>query len=151
MNGTVPYRRILWIEDDYHHIKNLLRPLVREGWTVVPARSLEEGKAILAKQRDFGLIILDLLIPFSETELVQPSSENLLMPDEKIAENGLAMFDFIESTVGRDVPVLLLSVVNTERIIDSLMRRGVAKRLEKGNLSPRYLRATILESLGIQS
>jgi hypothetical protein len=53
MNGTARFHRILWVEDDYYHIKYLLSLMVKEGWTIVPARSLEEGKRILASQRDY--------------------------------------------------------------------------------------------------
>jgi len=146
--------RILWVDDDYYHLCNLLRPLVKAGFEVVPARSYEEARAILDSDwRQFRLIVLDLILPLSESRAVETPQEatdrgNAMADDEALAENGIALFDYLTTSLGVTVPILLLSVVKTKPLLDRLMNKGAAARLEKHGLLPAEVKRTVLEVLG---
>ena len=68
-------RRILWVEDDYYHLKGLVRPLVKKGCEIVNAGSYVEAVGLLNDWRNFSLILLDLIIPYSDTGFTPPGQD----------------------------------------------------------------------------
>jgi DNA-binding response OmpR family regulator len=56
---------ILWIEDDFYHVRGLVKPLEKDGYKITIARSVIEAKEHLINWQDFSAILLDLIIPYS--------------------------------------------------------------------------------------
>ena len=91
-------KKIFWLEDDHFHLKGLVRPLEDEGFTITPARSYKEAISIIDSDRNFDLVLLDLIIPYSEYLLEDIQSKNKLEREDgisNIAENGIAFFNYL--------------------------------------------------------
>lgn len=139
-------RRILWVEDDYYHLKGLVKPLKSMGIEVVPARSVVEAQSLLVDWKQFSLIILDLIIPYTEYGFDRHSASR---DDEddigSITKNGIALFDYIVEELGIDIPILLLSVVNNKEIIDRLLSKGANRLPTKLGITPQELAKKVIE------
>ena len=135
-------KRILWVEDDYYHLKGLVKPVEKAGFQVVPARSYVEAKLILSKCTSFCLVLLDLIIPYSDFEPVAsdiPPVDRTTIDEDinSLTRNGLALFDYLVNTLKLSVPIVVLSVVQTKTIVDTLVDRGAAAYVRKVGLMPR--------------
>lgn len=143
---NVYQQRILWIEDDHYHIRGLARPLELRGLQVVPAFSFVEARSYLENWRSFCLILLDLIIPYSQTELTNPDQTG----DDTIeaaVQNGTALLRYMVNELGIDIPVLVLSVVRTETIIQQVLREGAARRIEKRGLLPKEVEEAVIRTI----
>jgi CheY-like chemotaxis protein len=146
-------KKILWVEDDYYHLKGLTRPLEKAGFEVIPARSVVEAKSLLGEWQSFQLIILDLIIPYSDTELATSDPEpHLNFKNGKLSENvsllvrnGLILFDYIVSDLKVNIPILILSIVQTNHIIKDLLNRGAARSVKKEGLIPKDVQNMVLD------
>lgn len=146
-------KKILWIEDDYYHLKGLVKPLRDTGFDVIPARSVVEAKSLLRKWQSFQLIILDLIIPYSDNELAMSDSEPI--PDDRngiffknvsvLVRNGLVLFDYMVEDLKVNIPILILSIVHADHIMKDLRRRGAVRTVKKEALLPKEVRDMILE------
>lgn len=136
---------ILWIEDDYYHVKGLIKPLINEGHKFIIAKSYIEATEYLTKWQDFSVIILDLIIPYSEKEIAYPDEQDFCDP----AENGMKLFFYMKRDLKITIPIVILSVVKNQQKINELMASGAAKWLEKGFLLPNDVKSEIHELLGI--
>jgi CheY-like chemotaxis protein len=140
-------QRILWVEDDYYHLKGLVRSLVRKGCEIVNAGSYVEAIGLLSNWRDFSLILLDLIIPYSDTGLTPPGQVLAEEADTILAENGISLFNYIQNELKADIPVVLLTVVQTSKVIDDLMMKGARKRIYKSGLLPIDIEQAVSEAL----
>jgi len=43
-------KKILWIEDNYRNLKGLVKPLIKRGFEIIPARCYEEAMDELSKE-----------------------------------------------------------------------------------------------------
>jgi DNA-binding response OmpR family regulator len=144
VDGARRSRRILWVEDDYYHLRGLVKPLVKAGFEIIPARSYVEAEKVLRESRDFCLVILDLIIPYSDDEVADPKTG----PNDikELWQNGVTLFKCLREEMGIDVPVLVLSVVSSREVVESLTASG-AHVMRKGGVLPDELMTQVLELL----
>lgn len=147
INKQNKQQKILWVEDDYYHVKGLVKPLEKIGFQVVPARSFVEAKSLLKNWSSFCIVLLDLIIPYSERELVNPNQKED-ETNETVSENGLALFDYMVEELRINVPIVILSVIRTQQIMDSLMSKGAARTVEKSGLLPKDIKHVVLDVIG---
>ena len=146
-------QKILWIEDDYYHVKGLAKPLIKAGFKMVPARSYVEATLLLKEWRSFCLIILDLIIPYSEFEatdsqLATSHEKNYSTEDiHSLVQNGLAIFDYMTEDLKVNIPIVILSVVRTKEIIDPLVAKGATVNLEKLSLLPQEVMDIVTKTI----
>jgi CheY-like chemotaxis protein len=63
-------RRMLLVEDHVATRKALRRALTRRGWDVTEATSIYEGMARLDSDHPFDCVVLDLMLPDGEGEVI---------------------------------------------------------------------------------
>jgi len=143
-------KKILWIEDDYSHLKGLTRPLEKKGFEIIAAKSYDIAMSELANHKeDLSLILLDLIIPRSLTETSEPKSsekefQSKVETPEELVENGMKLLEYIKQEL--NIPVIVLSIVTNENIVDRIKNTGV-KRLQKFGLLPNRLEEAVLDEL----
>ena len=138
---------ILWIEDDYYAIQGLVRPLVKAGFEVDPATSAVEGYKKAKNWRSYDLIIVDLILPLSDSDEKLPL-EVIAWEREVYVGVGLAKWLLTELKV--KCPVLLLSVVRDPITTFHLENIGLADYLPKRGLLPSRVKEEVLKLLGLE-
>lgn len=137
-------RRILWIEDDYYAVKGLVRPLEKRGIKVIKATSAIEGMRLAEDPESYDLIIVDLILPLSDTsDPVPPEIEK--WRDERYVGVGLIKWLLTDRQVR--CPVLVLSVVNDAPATFGLDGMTIAGQLPKRALLPSAVEAAVLDLL----
>lgn len=145
-------RWILWIEDDYFQLKGLIKPLQRAEYHFEIASSYVEAISYLQNWQKYSLIILDLILPFSDLEPFVPQDDidgiNPMRDSSRdLVENGVRLFDEMKSNFKITIPILLLTIVNQKPIVDELLKVGGVRRLPKLGLLPSELKEIVLEVL----
>jgi len=138
-------RRVLWIEDDYYHMKGLVKPLKEQGVEVVSARSVVEAKTQLADWQNFSLILCDLILPYSDTQAVKPERDD--SEESDLVENGLSLIEYMTKEIRVTIPVVVLSIVNSEPIVDRLSVNANVHFLSKRGILPVELCRILLETM----
>lgn len=143
------YKTILWIEDDYYHLRGLFRRIEKKGFLLIPARSYIEAKKILRDRKDFCLIVLDLIIPYSENSLNYPNKENEKAEETnaQITQNGIQILNYIVKDLKLNIPILILSIVRTRKILDKLTKIKNVKIIEKLGITPIVIERIVLDVL----
>ena len=119
----------------------------------MPARSYVEAISLLKDWKSFCLILLDLIIPYSESEpegLQSDMSHEVSYSSEDIhslVQNGLALFDYITKDLKVSIPIVILSVVRTKEIIEPLLARGAIINLEKLSLVPEDVKDIVTKTI----
>jgi DNA-binding response OmpR family regulator len=145
-------KRILWIEDDYYHLQGLVKPLKKEGFEIIIAKCYEDAKKILDDNIDLDMVLLDLIIPYSLTgSIVRKKKENdyqnqVETPDD-LVENGINLFNYIRKDLKLNIPIIILSIVSNEDIINRLNENGANEKLQKLGMLPLKLKEVVLELL----
>lgn len=130
-----PAHNILWIEDDYRQLIDLIKPMQNAGNSFDFAIDEKEALDKLEKIK-YDLIILDIIIPEDvNSEILEPSLFIGLRLAKKIV---------IEMQIA--TPILICSVVNDQKIKDELMALGIKKIFNKGRILPSQLKME-LESM----
>ncbi|GEM_PF-2023480 len=140
-------RRILWVEDDYYHLKGLVKPLEKMGFTVVPARSVVEARTLLKEWKKYCLVLLDLIIPYSEMPV--PGAAEGTGEIRDLTSNGMALFEYMKDELGIDIPIVILSVVqkNEDADIDMLEAKGAVRPFVKRGVLPEELKNVVIRAL----
>ena len=130
-------RRILWIEDDADMLMGLVRPLEKDGHKIIVATDEVEALEKI-KQNDFDLILFDIIIPRG----VKENSGN-------VAFVGM---DLLRKLKGMNIkiPIIVLSVVRDQKMINEMYIMGVKKVLPKGAYFPSKLKEEIYDTLEIK-
>ena len=147
-------RRILWIEDDYFHLKSLARPLVKMGFEIVPAHSVVEARQSLARWGDYDLILLDLILPMTQGEEGLEGDNNVESFDdveELMTRNGRELLNYIVSKLKVSKPILVLSVAASAKLAEDLVSAGAAQCVVKRGLLPEDLKKITVKLLCIDS
>ena len=142
-------KTILWIEDDYYHLKGLFKKIEKKGFSLVPARSYLEAKEILKDKKDFCLIALDLIISYSENLINCPNIENEKPEgtNEQITKSGIKIFDYIVKDLKLNIPILILSIVRTKKILDKLTEIKIVEVIEKLGITRLDIERIVLDML----
>jgi len=145
------FKKILWVEDDYYHLKGLFKKVEKKGFSVIPARSYIEAKTLLKNESEFCMIVLDLIIPYSESTLVDPDLKNIETNDDA-TKNGVLLFDFIIGELKLDIPILILTMAQTPNIINNLIsRRKFVKKIEKSGTLPIDVKRQVMEMIKLKN
>lgn len=137
-------KKILWVEDDYYHMKGLFKKVEERGFLVIPARSFMEAKTFLENWREFCIVVLDLCIPYSEMQLYNLKLEKTEIP----TENGALLFNYMIEKLKVNIPILILSIFKTPGIINKMINRGkLVRKIDKLGVLPSEIEEIILDML----
>lgn len=112
---------ILFVEDEYDRIRNLVRPLEKEGYKIIPAKKDGTEAINILKEKKIDLVILDIMLP----------------PGDEIKDNmggrrtGLEVCRIIRKELQLDIPIIVLSVIRDGFVRDEIMALGANLYLEK--------------------
>jgi len=140
-------KRILWIEDDYYALQGLVRPLEKEGFTIDVATSALDGFEKALKWRHYDLIIVDLILPLSNTVEDLPDKVRSWAEQEYV---GIGLVKWLRADLKAGCPVLLLSVVREPMSRLGLQDLGLAGHLVKRGLLPSQVRDEVFRVLKIE-
>jgi len=100
--------QILWVDDDIFEIEYLLYPLEKDGYKIEKIRYLPEAYKKLKINRNYDLIVLDLLMPPTDCYGEIPE---WLVQEHPNGANGIKLLIQIREELKIQIPVLILSVV----------------------------------------
>jgi CheY-like chemotaxis protein len=111
--------KILHVEDDVIMLKAISRILEKNGYQVVSAKDGKQAFDILDIQKDFDLIITDIMLPYN---------------------NGLEIVAKIKTDSElRDIPIIIISSVGNEEIVRESFRLGAEDFIKKPVMSSELL------------
>jgi len=139
-------KKILWIEDEHYHLRGLFKKIKKRGFVVIPARSYIEARNLLKNWSEFCFIALDLIIPYSENSLNNPNLENE-ETNVDLTKNGVLLFNHIVEELKLDLPILILSIVRSRKIVNSLTKRKFVRSIEKLGKLPADIEFIVLDML----
>lgn len=110
--------RILLIDDEPHFLQGHIFALEDDGYVVTVAKNLTDAMANLQRIPYPDLIILDIILPYSEKAVGPENGTN----------TGILLLEKLRDVLGITVPIILLTVVASrethERIIDTEKKFG---------------------------
>lgn len=112
-------KTIIWIEDDTDVIAPVVRPLERAGHQFVRLHTVAEALEAVEKIREADLILLDMILPPGQTE-----REFGRYPGKDVLYE-------LREIHGVTTPVVALTVVTREEVIQQLKALGVADIVRK--------------------
>ena len=101
--------KILWIEDDYHDIQGLVRPLEKAGFKITNAPTAVDGYELALKWNLYDMILADLIIPIRRGIEEPPA---LVQAWDEDSHSGIAMVKWLLLDLKVEIPVVMLSIVN---------------------------------------
>lgn len=133
-------KKILWVEDDYYHLKGLFKKVEKRGFLIVPARSFMEAKTFLENWSEFCMVVLDLIIPYSELDMSVPKRIKM--------ENGVRLFNYMIRELKLNIPILIFSIAKAPRVINEMISRGkLVRKIDKLGTLPSDIDKIILDIL----
>ncbi len=139
-------KRILWIEDDYHVIKGLVRPIEKEGFIVDSATSALEGYKKAPQWQSYDLIVVDIILPINDGSGSVPKEVQAWQAEEHA---GIGLLKWIKLDLKVKIPVVVLSVVRDPIKRFDLGELGIDDCLIKRGLLPEQVKKLIFGLLGI--
>ncbi|MHC1624207.1 MAG: response regulator [Candidatus Methanospirareceae archaeon] len=131
-------KTILWIEDDADLLMGLVRPLEKDGHEIIVVKNEQEALGTI-EESDFDLILFDIIIPTG----VKGDEGNVHFV-------GMRLLKTLLISMKIKTPIIVLSVVRDQEMINTMYTMGVRKVLQKGALFPSKLRGEVYEVLGVQ-
>jgi two-component system, OmpR family, alkaline phosphatase synthesis response regulator PhoP len=129
---------ILWVEDEAVQIGGLVRPLKNDKHNIIVALDKKDALQKL-KNNEPDLIILDLIIPAGidnpQKRTIEPYEGMLFLEEAK--------------RISPNVPVIVLTIVSDQEVLDSVRKLGADKILRKGSYLPSDLRKEVYALLGL--
>lgn len=128
--------KILWVEDDSYKIGDLVLPLKKDGCHISVYETMNSVMSIIDKLDDYDIILLDVLIP-----------EGVDRGFDKVKEYvGVDLLYKIKRSYP-DIPILVLSVVSDDEVLNKIKRAKVNKIITKGSCLPSQLKKEVYEQL----
>ncbi len=121
-------KRILFIDDEPEFVRPQVTALEDAGYEVILETNADRAVALL-QEREFELIILDLIMP--------PRQKNRVLGDQELdyAETGVKIHREVREELGLgDIPIVFLTVVR-----DPDMRHEIRQRERKYGHRPVFL------------
>lgn len=112
-------KTIVWIEDDVDIIAALVRPLERAGYTFLEYRTANEALNAIDQLRAADLILLDMIL--------QPGTNNHTFGRYP----GLDILRALRDVHHIKTPVIALTVVTRDEVLEQLRELGVADIIRK--------------------
>lgn len=114
-------KTILFADDELYNIEGLIETARAEGYQILTCRDASSAARIV-KEGSIECLVIDIMMdPGNDFKLIDPGVA------------GLAAIDDILSKIP-DQPIVCLSVISDQKIIDGLKRKGVLY-LRKGETS----------------
>ena len=133
-------KRILWIEDDADMLMGLVRPLERDGHEIVVAKNEREAlEKVNESESDFDLLLFDIIIPTG----IQGDMGEVPFVGMRLLEKLL-----VEMKI--KTPIIVLSVVRDQEMINEMNSLGVKEVLPKGAYLPSKLKEKVYEVLELR-
>lgn len=131
-------KRILWMDADADLLKGLVKPLKKDGYRIIVAKNEKEALEAI-KKSDFDLILSEITIPTG----MEGSAKDPPFIGMRLLKTFL-----IDMKI--ETPIMVLSVVSDEKMIDDMRDMGVKKVLQKGAVLPIKLRKEVYEVLEVR-
>ena len=112
-------KTIVWIEDDTDIIDPVIRPLELAGHRFVRLRNAKEALDAVNRIREADLILLDIILPPGQTKR------------EFARYPGLDILRELREIHGVTTPVVALTVVTREEVLQQLKELGIADIVRK--------------------
>ena len=125
---------IAWIDEDVDRIGMLVQPLEDAGFRVLKYRTVHEALASLEQIQEADLVLLDLILPTGREG------------ERQIRYAGKTVLRQLRELHKTKPPVVVLSVVANEAILEKIDRLGVSVILRKPIL-PYSLKETVEQVL----
>jgi CheY-like chemotaxis protein len=133
-------KTIVWIEDDTDIIEPVVQPLKQDGYIIIELHSIKEALDSIEQIRNADLILLDMLLPAGHLSTF-PSGQKLNY------YTGLQLLKELRTTYQMtELPVIVLSVVHREEVVQLLKELGVAHVLRKP-IRPSTLKMHVEETI----
>jgi CheY-like chemotaxis protein len=129
-------KKILWIEDDADLLRGLVRPLEKDGHKIIVAKDKKEALEMIGKY-DFDLILSSINIPAGVGEGGHPFV-------------GMRLLKKLSIDMKIKTPIIVMSVVRDQGMINEMYEMGVKKVLPKGAYLPSKLREEIYDTLDVR-
>lgn len=128
-------KKILWIDDDYYIIKDLVRPLMKAGIIFENATDYPSFHEKFHSEK-YDLFIVDLILP-------QQNIDKKTDQEELFGYTGLKIAAEIAQ---KNLPIVILSIVSDPEIRTNLNKLGsVIKIIDKGSVLPSDFKKIILD------
>lgn len=141
--------RILWIEDDYHAIKGLMRQIEKAKFVVDSATCAIDGYEKAQLWQDYDLIVVDLILPLTNGHADEPPQVVKSWKEEPHV--GIGILKWLRQVVKVACPVVLLSVVQNPVAVYHLESVKPDLYLPKHGLLPADVKEQLLSLLGTAS
>lgn len=139
--------RILWIEDDYHAIKGLMRQIEKAKFVIDSATCALEGYEKAQHWQEYDLIVLDLILPLTNGYTGELSQVVTAWKEEPHV--GIGILKWLRQVLKVTCPVVLLSVVQNPVVVYHLEAIKPEIYLPKHGLLPADVKALVLGLLGV--
>ena len=132
-------KKILWIEDDADLLWGLVRPLEKDGHKIIVAKDKKEALEMIGKY-DFDLILSSINIPVGVGE-----------DKGDYPFVGMRLLKELSTEMKIKTPIIVMSVVRDQGMINEMYEMGVKKVLPKGAYLPSKLREEIYATLDVRT
>jgi len=103
-------KKVLICDDDTISLRALEFQFKKDGYEILKAVNGKEGQKILNENSDIDVVVTDIYMPMI---------------------NGLELITYIRQTLRRNVPIIVVSIVNLEDIILQVLELGASSYLAK--------------------
>jgi len=122
-------KKILFVDDEPEFVSPQVEALEEAGYEVTLEMDPDAAMALL-QEREFDLIILDLIMPPRREDREERGDQEL-----DFAETGVKLHQEVREKLGlTDIPIIFLTVVRDQDIL-----RGIRYRERKHRQQPRFL------------
>jgi len=112
-------KKIAWIEDDISIIKDVIQPLINEGYIFTYLRTVKEALNNINLLKTVDLILLDLIFPTGEDTI------------DFSQYPGVSLLEKLRNEFNVETPVVVFTVVKNGPAYTRLRELGVAEIVNK--------------------
>jgi len=112
-------KKIAWIEDDIGIIKDVVQPLINEGYIFTYLRSVKDTLDNINTLKTVDLILLDLIIPAGEDK------------EDFQQYPGVDLLEKLRNNLNIETPVVVFTVVTSGQVYQRLHELGVVEIVNK--------------------
>jgi len=138
-------KNMLWIEDDYYHYQNLLRPLELKGIGISYALTALEGYNLAKKWKQFDLLLIDIIVRLKRESGPIP---DIVLEWNQEKHAGVGLIKWICQEVKGKIPIVILSIYDDPVEEFNLHAYEIADVIQKRGLHSTILAETLLKYLG---
>ena len=133
-------KTIIWIEDDTDIIEPVIHPLKQAGYIIVTLHTVKEALDSIEQIRNADLILLDTLLPTGQLDTFPSGRKFNYYTGTELLEELRTVYHVT------NLPVIVLSVVHREEVLQQITKLGVTEVLRKP-VRPSVLKARVEEAL----